>query len=83
VHDGDGGSAHIGRVNLRVHGPDAAFGRRVGQGVGALLEREVPDVAGDLGAVTLRVTVPRGTTESDISQAVARSIARALTRRER
>ena len=76
-------SAHIGRVGLRIHGRDAAFGRRVGQGVGTLLEQGFPNFESDLGAIHLRVSVARGATESDITQTIAASIVWALKGRRR
>ena len=71
----------IGHLNLRISGRTPEFGRRVSEGVGHHLgDRLSPGRARRIGTVSLRVEVPAGATEAEISHAIANSILRTLGR---
>jgi hypothetical protein len=73
----------IGQLNLRVPGSSAATANRVADGIAQGLEQRIPTGAHrHLGALSVRVQVPAGATEAEMSDAVAGAIARALRRGE-
>ncbi len=72
---------HIGQLNLRIPGDSAETGHRVANGIGQSLEQRIPaGMQRHLGALSVRVPVPAGATEAEMSDAVAEGIMRALRR---
>jgi hypothetical protein len=72
---------HIRQLNLRIPGDSAETGRRVANGIGQGLAQKVPTgMQRRLGALSVRVQVPAGATEAEMSDAVAEAIMRALRR---
>jgi hypothetical protein len=70
---------HIGQLNLRMPGRGAEPGHRVADGIARSLARTVPaDMHRRLGALSVRVHVPAGASETDMTDAVAGAIVRAL-----
>jgi hypothetical protein len=70
---------HIGQLNLRIPGTSADTAHRVANGIGQGLAQTVPrDLQRHLGALSVRVQVPAGATEAEISDAVAEAIMNAL-----
>ena len=70
---------HIGQLNLRIPGHSADTAHRVANGIGQSLAQKVPTgMRRHLGALSVRVQVPAGATEAEISDAVAEAILRAL-----
>lgn len=72
----------IGQFNLRVPGQNAETGERVANGVSQSLARQVPrGLQRQLGAMNVRVEVPAGASEGEMSEAIASAIVNALQRR--
>jgi hypothetical protein len=70
---------HIGQLHLRIPGNNADTAHRVANGIGQGLANKVPiGMQRRLGALSIRVQVPAGATEADMSDAVAEAILRAL-----
>lgn len=70
---------HIGQLNLRIPGNSADTAHRVADGIGQGLAQKVPTgIQRHLGALSVRVQVPAGTTEAEMSDAIAEAIMRAL-----
>jgi hypothetical protein len=70
---------HIGQLNLRIPGANGEAGHRVANGIGqSLAERISAGMQRHLGALSVRVQVPAGATEAEMSDAVAEAIMRAL-----
>jgi hypothetical protein len=70
---------HIGQLNLRIPGTSADTAHRVANGIGQDLANKVPiDMQRRLGALSIRVQVPAGATEAEISDAIAEAILNAL-----
>ena len=70
---------HIGQLNLRIPGHSADTAHRVANGIGQSLAQKVPTgMQRHLGALSVRVQVPAGATEAEISDAVAEAIMRML-----
>lgn len=70
---------HIGQLNLRIPGDSAETGHRVANGIGQGLAQKVPTgMQRHLGALSIRVPVPAGATEAEMSDAVAEAIMRSL-----
>ena len=71
----------IGQLNLRIGAQSADAAHRVAAGVGEGLARIAPcGVQHQLGAVNVRVRVPAGATESEMSAAVADAIIKTVLR---
>jgi hypothetical protein len=69
----------IGQLNLRIPGHSADTAQRVANGIGQGLAQKVPiGMQRRLGALSVRVQVPAGASEAEISDAVAEAILRAL-----
>ncbi|MGH8563235.1 MAG: hypothetical protein ACREXW_03790 [Gammaproteobacteria bacterium] len=69
----------IGQLNLRILGDSAEAGHRVAHGVVHSLAQRIPaDMQRRLGALSVRVQVPAGATEAEMSDAVAETIMKAL-----
>jgi hypothetical protein len=70
---------HIGQLNLRIPGTSADTAHRVANGISQDLANKVPiGMQRRLGALSVRVQVPAGATEAEMSDAVAAAIMRAL-----
>lgn len=70
---------HIGQFNLRIPGTHADTAHRVANGIGQGLAQKIPPgTQRQLGALSVRVQVPTGATEAEISDAVAEAMMRAL-----
>lgn len=70
---------HIGQLNLRIPGNSAVSAHRVAYGIGQDLAQKVPTgMQRRLGALSIRVQVPAGATEAEMSDAIAEAIMRAL-----
>ena len=70
---------HIGQLNLRIPGTSADTAHRVANGIAQGLAQKVPTgMQRHLGALSVRVQVPVGATEAEMSDAVAEAIMRAL-----
>lgn len=73
-------SVEIGALRISLPGPDAAFGRRVAERVGAVLAERCPrGLAGDLGALSLRVHAG-ALTEEGLGDSIAEAVVQALGR---
>ena len=76
-------SIYIGELHLRMAGNGADAAHRVANGVVHRLKETVrPGVDQHFGALSVRVRVPAGATESEASDAVAAAIAKVLGRGE-
>lgn len=72
---------HIDEMNVRLPGREAGTGRRVADGIsGALLGMLPGGIHRRIGAMELRVSLPAGASESEMSQAVAEAIAKTLNK---
>lgn len=73
---------HIGQLNLRMPGSDTDSAQRV---AGAIVERLAQTVPAGLrrhlGALSVRVQLRAGASESDMSDAVTGAIVKALRKR--
>ncbi|MCM1983263.1 hypothetical protein [Lyngbya confervoides] len=75
------GQIQIDQLNLRIPGADQAIGHRVAAGVAQDLAEQIPaDLQRQIGAMNLRVSVALGTSEMEMSRAIAGAIATALQR---
>jgi hypothetical protein len=73
----------IGQLNLRVPGSSADSANRVADGIAHGLGQRIPTgMQRHLGALSVRVQVPAGATEAEMSDAVAGAIVTALRRGE-
>jgi hypothetical protein len=74
-------AVQIGQLNLRVPGTSAETGRRVASGIAESLAGKVPaGMRRQFGALNVRVQLPAGASEAEISEAVSEAIVRALHR---
>lgn len=74
-------AVHIGQLNLRVPGRSVETGHRVANGIAESLAGKVPaGMRRQIGALNVRVQLPAGATEADMSDAVSEAIVRALHR---
>jgi hypothetical protein len=72
-------SIHIAQLNLRISTNSADSAHRVLRDITGGLARRIPEgVPGRLGALNVRVGVPRGATEAEMSEAVTGAIVKAL-----
>jgi hypothetical protein len=72
-------AVHIGQLNLRMRGASAETGRRLANGIVESLARKVPgDMRRQVGALRLRVRLPAGASETEMSEAVSEAIVKAL-----
>ena len=79
MRDRQNPSLQIGRMNLRIPAAGADAGRAVAERLPTLLEQQLPaGLERHVGAMTIRVRVPRGASSNDISEAIAASIVKAL-----
>lgn len=70
---------HVGQLNLRIPGNSTEAAHRVANGIGQALANKVPiGMQRRLGALSVRVQVPAGATEAEMSDAVAEAIMRLL-----
>jgi hypothetical protein len=70
---------HIGQLNLRIPGNSADTAHRVANGIGQGLAQKIPTgMQRHLGALSVRVQVPTGATEAEMSDAAAEAIMKAL-----
>jgi hypothetical protein len=74
---------HIGQLNLRIPGKGTEPAHRVADGIAQSLAQKVPtDMHRRLGALSVRVHVPAGATEAEMSDAVAGAIVKVLRKGE-
>jgi hypothetical protein len=72
-------AVHIGQLNLRIPGTSPETGHRVANGVAQGLAQEASTGRQRrLGALSVRVQVPAGATEAEMSDLAAEAIIRAL-----
>jgi hypothetical protein len=72
-------AVHIGQLNLRIPGDGAKTGYRVANGIAQGLSQKVPTgMQHQIGALSVRVHVPAGASEAQISDAISEAIVRAL-----
>ncbi len=72
---------HIGQLNLRISGNSAERGHHVAAGIAQSLAQKVPvGMRRHLGALSVRVQVPAGASEAEMSNAISEAIMRALGR---
>lgn len=72
---------HVGQLNLRVPGESAETGHRIANGIAESLARKVPaGMQRQLGAQNVRVRLPAGATEAEMSDAISEAIVKALDR---
>jgi hypothetical protein len=70
---------HIGQLNLRLPGNSVDTAHHVANSIAQSLAQKVPTgMQRHLGALSVRVQVPAGATEAEMSDAVAEAIMRAL-----
>lgn len=71
---------HIGQLSLRMPGTGAERGHRVADGIVRSLAREASFTGRQrrLGALSVRIQLPAGATESEMSDSAAAAIMRAL-----
>ena len=73
-------SIHIGQLNLQIPGNHAETGHRVVNGITASLAQQLPSgLQGEFGALNLRVRLPSGVSEAQMSEAIAEAIIRGVT----
>jgi hypothetical protein len=71
----------IGQLNLSVPGQGAEAGHRVANGVTESLAQQLPaGLQGHYGALNVRVPMPAGASEGEMSAAIAGAIISALQR---
>jgi hypothetical protein len=71
----------IGQLNLRIPGDSAEVGHRVANGMAESLAQQVPSgLQGQFGALNVRVRLPPGASEAEMSEAIAGAIINALQR---
>ncbi len=69
----------IGQLNLRIPGIRAEVGQGIANGIGERLTEQVfAGLRGDYGALNVRVRVPPGASEGEMSAAIAQAILNAL-----
>ncbi len=74
----------IGQLNLGIPGNGAEAGHRVANGIAEHLVRQVPSgLQGEFGALNLRVKLPPGASEAQMSEAIALAISNALQKGDR
>jgi len=72
--------AEVGTLRIAVPGPDAAFGRRVGERAAAILaQRLPPGLAGDIARLEVKVH-PRDLSEAGLTDGIAQAVLAALGR---
>ncbi len=72
---------HIGQLNLRIPGESVETGHGVANGIALSLARKVPArMRRQLGAINLRVQLPAGAGEAEISGAISEALVKALHR---
>jgi hypothetical protein len=73
------GAIQIGHLNLRMPGGSAEAAHRVADGIGQGLAQKVPaGMRRHIGALSVRVQVPAGATEAEMSDSVAAAIVKAM-----
>ncbi|HEY7375574.1 MAG TPA: hypothetical protein VIF57_25680 [Polyangia bacterium] len=78
---GAAATVEVGALGLSIPGTDAAFGRRVAERVGAGLAERCPrGLAGDLGALSLRVPAGGALTEEGLGDSIVEAVVAALGR---
>ncbi|MDY0042647.1 MAG: hypothetical protein RBS57_20240 [Desulforhabdus sp.] len=76
-----GSTLHIGQLNVRVPGKNVETGRAMADGVAKSLARNVrPHMQYQLGAMNVRVQAVAGTSEAEMSHAIAEAIGKAIQR---
>jgi hypothetical protein len=74
----------IGQLNLRIPGNSAEVGHRVANGMAESLAQQLPSgLQGQFGALNVRVRLPLGASETEMSEAIAGAIINALQRGNR
>lgn len=72
---------HIDEMNVRLPGREAGTGRRMAGGIPAALLGKLPEgIDRRIGVIKLRVSLPAGGSDSEMSQAVVDAIAQALSK---
>ena len=72
---------HVGQLNLRIPGTSPETGHRVANGIARdLAQKASSGRQRRLGALSVRVQVPAGATEAEMSGAVAEAIIRVLSK---
>ncbi len=80
--EGKAPAIQIGQLNLRMPGNSAEAGHRVANGIAESLAQQVPSgLRGEFGALNLRVRLPPGASEAEMSGEIAQAIINALQRR--
>lgn len=71
----------IGQLNLSLPGQGADAGHRLAKGVTESLAQQLPaDLQGQYGALNVRVPMPAGASEAEMSAVIAGAIINALQR---
>ena len=71
----------IGQLNLRVPGNNPEAGHRLANSVAESLARQIPPgLQGKFGALNVRVRLPLGASEAEMSGAIAQSILNVLSK---
>ena len=82
--EGKAPAIQIGQLNLRVPGNNPETGHRVANGVAESLARQIPPgLQGKFGALNVRVQLPPGASEGEMSGAIAGAILNALQKGNR
>lgn len=77
-------AVHIGQLNLRIPGSNAERAHRVTTGIAQSLAQRMPvGRQRHIGALSVRVQVPAGASEAEISEAIAGKIMNALQKGHR
>lgn len=77
-------AVHIGQLNLRIPGSNTEMARRVTDGIGQSLAQKIPaGMQRHIGALSVRVQVPAGASEAEMSDAIAGKIMNALQKGRR
>ena len=82
--EGKAPAIQIGQLNLRVPGNSPETGHQVANGVAESLARQIPPgLQGKFGALNVRVRLPPGASEGEMSGAIAGAILNALSKGDR
>ena len=74
-------AVRIGKLNLRIPGDDPQMARRVADGLAENLARKVPaGMRSEIGSLDVRVRVPAGASDAEMSEAISEAILKALHR---
>ncbi len=72
---------HIGQLDLRIPGNSAETAHHVAHGIAQSMAQKIPaGLQRRLGALSVRVRVPAGASEAEMSDAVAEAIVNACRR---